>query len=483
MTSKSESTFDVLVVGAGPAGLAAAAAATRAGSNTALIDAGVLPGGQYWRHPAPVPEQGVGRGLSADEVAHLHHDLTTYRRLVAELPAADALYFQHHVWTVTRDGESFIVHAVDRTDGGERTVQLRGRRLVLAPGAYDRQIPFPGWDLPGVLTAGGAQALLKGHHVVAGHRVLVAGTGPFLLPVASGLAESGATVMGVHEAASPRAWLPELGALAGNLTKLGEGVGYAWVLARHRIPVRTRSVVVSAHGEDVLERVTVMRLDHKGRTVPGSERTIAVDVLAVGWGFTPQLELPLALGCATITDADGSLVCEVDDEQRSSVENIFVAGEACGVGGAALAVVEGEIAGALAAGGSSVAPALRRSRAALRRFAQAMHRAHPVPPGWVDRLNADTIVCRCEEVPFQALRSVRQDFDAHDGRSAKMLTRAGMGYCQGRTCGYAVGCILGQEPSRASGFAERPVSSPLTLGALAASSPPAPDDVTGPVPH
>jgi len=445
------------VVGAGPAGLAAATGATRAGARTSIVDAGTGPGGQYWR------------GASAAPAAHLHHDLATYHRLVAGLPSV-VQFFQHHVWTVTRDVDSFVVHAVDRTGGGERTVELRSRRLILAPGAYDRQVPFPGWDLPGVMTAGGVQALLKGHGVVAGRRVLVAGTGPFLLPVATGLAGSGASVVGVHEAASPLTWLCEPGALVRNVTKLGEGAGYARTLARHRIPVRTRSVVVAAHGADAVERVTTARLSRGGRVVPGSERTVAVDVLAVGWGFTPQLELPLALGCATRVDVDGSLVCEVDDRQRASVEGVFVAGEACGVGGAALAVTEGEIAGAGAAGASSTAPRLHRSRAALRRFAGAMHRAHPVPPGWIERLSDDTTVCRCEEVPFGALASMRQDLDVHDGRSAKMLTRAGMGYCQARTCGYAVGCILGQDASPTSGFAERPVSSPLTLGALADSA-------------
>jgi hypothetical protein len=300
---------------------------------------------------------------------------------------------------------------------------------------------------------------------------LVAGTGPFLLPVAAGLAESGATVVGVHEAASPRRWLRELNAVAHNLTKLREGAAYAGVLARHRTPVRTRSTVVAAHGDDALESVTLARLDRRGAVVAGTERTVSVDVLAVGWGFTPQLELPLSLGCATRVDVDGSLVCTVDDEQQASLEGVFVAGEACGVGGAALAVVEGDIAGRAAAGVSSPSPSLRRTRASLRRFAQAMHRAHPVPRGWTDRVGEDTLVCRCEEVPFKALGSMKKDFDADDGRSAKMLTRAGMGYCQGRTCGYAVACILDRAVGPTSGFAQRPVASPVSLGVVANSAP------------
>ncbi|SNR65679.1 NAD(P)/FAD-dependent oxidoreductase [Blastococcus mobilis] len=468
-TSRSDRVHDVVVVGAGPAGLAAAGRAAALGADVALVDGAAVPGGQYWRQPAD--------DALAGSVASLHHGLARYRRLVERvrgIEAAGGWFPRHQVWTVTREEGTFVVLAITGTGAEEREVGIRGRRLVLAPGAYDRQVPFPGWDLPGVMTAGGVQALLKGHAVTAGRRVVVAGTGPFLLPVAAGLAESGATVAGVHEAASPLAWGRHIGAVVRNVAKLGEGAGYVRTLARHRVPVRTRSVVVAAHGEQVLERLTVARLAADGSVLPGSRTTVAADVLAVGWGFTPQLELPMALGCATRVDVDGSLVCTVDDQQRSSVEGVFVAGEACGIGGADLAVVEGEIAGAAAAGTPLTDRRLLRRRLALRRFAAAMHAAHPVPTGWIDRLTEDTVVCRCEEVTVGRLRSALP-LGADDARSAKLLARPGMGWCQGRVCGYAVSCVMsawtGVPPSPVS-IAARSVASPLRLGTVAATEDP-----------
>ena len=467
-TSRSDRVHHVLVVGAGPAGLAAAARAAALGADVGVVDAAAVPGGQYWRQPAGE--------LPAGEVAHLHHGLDRYRALAAELAgiaASGGYYPRHSVWTVGRDETGFLVRAVTGAGDDEREVGIRGRRLVLAPGAYDRQVPFPGWDLPGVMTAGGVQALLKGHAVTAGQRVVVAGTGPFLLPVAAGLADSGATVVGVHEAASPLGWARHAGAVLRNAGKLGEGAGYARALARHRVPVRTRSVVVEAAGTDALERVTVARVARDGGVVPGTSRTLEADVLAVGWGFTPQLELPLALGCDTRTDVDGSLVCVVDDEQRSSVPDVFVAGEACGVGGADLAVAEGEIAGTVAAGAQVTDRRLLRRRTSLRRFAAAMHAAHPVPQGWIDRLSDDTVLCRCEEVTVGRVREVLT-LGADDARSVKLLVRPGMGWCQGRVCGYATACVMSAwtgTPTSPAGVAGRPIASPLRLGTLAGDQP------------
>lgn len=463
---------DLAVVGAGPAGLAAAAAATRAGLDVVMVDGGAHPGGQYWRQP----EDGVDR-------IRLHHDLGTHRGLTAELARARSagrftLLARHDVWTVGRDGDPFTVRALRRGDDGPPTQHLvRARRLVLAPGAHDRQVPFPGWDLPGVLTAGGAQALVKAHGVVPGQRVVVAGTGPFLLPVATALADAGAQVVGVHEAAAVTGWLRELPAVVRNPAKLVEGATYTAALARERIPVHTRSAVVAAHGDDAVSAVTVARLDASGHVVPGTERRIAADAVAVGWGFVPRLELLLALGCRTSVDLDGSLVVRTDERQQTSVPDVYAAGEACGVGGAALAVVEGELAGLAAAGvRDDRTRRLLRRRDRLRSFAAAMHRAHPVPPFWMDTLGMDTrgastLVCRCEEVTVQRLRDAVDRFGASDARSAKLLSRVGMGWCQGRFCGFASSCLVSSWTGVSydpSGTAERPLAVPVPLGTLAA---------------
>jgi NADPH-dependent 2,4-dienoyl-CoA reductase/sulfur reductase-like enzyme len=460
---------DIAVVGAGPAGLAAAATAAKAGASVALIDAGARPGGQFWRHRAA--------GIDAD--TDLHHDVTTFSRLQ---PGYGVTYLPgHQVWALSAGADSCEVHAID---GGNAERVVESRYLILAPGAYDRQLPFPGWDLPGVMTAGGVQALLKGQGVVAGQRVLVAGTGPFLLPVAAGLAARGATVVGVHEANHPAAWARHP---VRALGKLPEALGYLRVLRRHRVPVQYRSVVMAVEGD---QHATTAVIHHEG--FHPSVTRVPVDVVAIGWGFTPQLELPLAAGCETRVDEDGSLIVVTDDDQFTSHPRVLAAGEVTGVGGAALAVTEGTIAGAVAAlairatmpvGSSGPLPPrelarLRRRRARLRDFAHALQRVYPVPEGWADRLAGDTLVCRCEEVTAGQLREAIA-LGATDVRTAKLLSRAGMGWCQGRVCGYAAASLTAQWSGTGydpRGMAERPVATPVPLGTLTAGGAAAEDN-------
>ncbi|MFI1758479.1 FAD-dependent oxidoreductase [Streptomyces sp. NPDC020571] len=462
---------DLVVVGAGPAGMAAAATALAGGLCVVLLDSGTALGGQYWRHP---PEH----ARAAVPTDDLHHGLRRYRALCETLAAGRAagrldLRLGHHVWSAVREDDGFAVHAVDRREAPRETaLALRTPRLLIATGAYDRQLPFPGWDLPGVLTVGGLQALLKGGGVAAGSRVALGGTGPFLLPVAAGLAARGVEVVAVCEAAHPKAWLRHPGPLLRNPGKWAEGAGYAAALVRHRVPLRPRTAIVAAEGGERVTAVRIASLAPDGSPRPGTERCVEVDAVGVGWGFAPQLDLLVPLGCALTDSADGNAVVAVDGGQRTTVPGLYAAGETCGVGGAALAVNEGRLAArsVLADSRATHVPANRRPAAVRsavsrqRAFARAMALAHPLPPAWPSWLTDETVVCRCEEVTAGAVRAARAD-GAHDHRQVKQLTRAGMGWCQGRMCGPAVHCLT--ERRRAYEPAERLVATPVTLGALA----------------
>ncbi len=484
-TSPSESAapvYDVAVVGAGPAGLAAAVAAAEGGVRVALVDAGPRAGGQYWRH------------RDGDDGAR-HHGWAAFAGLRTSLDAGIAAgsiahLAGHTVWHVERgvDGDPFTIHALVGVDGRDGR-EVRARTLILATGAYDRQVPFPGWTLPGVFTAGAAQAMLKGQGVVVGTRIAVGGTGPFLLPVAAGLAEAGAEVVGVFEAGRPTAFARHPLTVLRAAGKLREGAGYLRTLRRHGVPYRLRTAIIEALGDDAVTGVRVASLDAAWNVVPGSERTIACDTVAVGYGFTPQTEIPVQLGCEMRMDRDGSLVVRVDEDGRSSTPSVFVAGEATGVGGADLALAEGELAGihaAAAARGRAVAPGRLRAatgrRAHGRAFAAALAEAYAVRPGWRAWLRDDTVVCRCEEVTVATVHGAVDDLRAADPRTAKLFARAGMGLCQGRVCGYATAALVAARCGREvttedlAGTSARPIAQPVPLSVLAAPRPATPQE-------
>ncbi|MEU9178977.1 NAD(P)/FAD-dependent oxidoreductase [Streptomyces sp. NPDC048550] len=448
---------DLAVVGAGPAGLAAAVTAAGLGLRVVLLDAGERPGGQYYRHPAP--------GLGADRPEALHHGWAAFASREAALRAHEEAgritYLPaHHVWTVVPDGPAWTLHAVAGPE--EAAATLRARAVLLATGSYERQLPFPGWTLPGVVGAGGAQAMLKSGLVLPGKRVVVAGSGPLLLAVAGSLAVAGARVPAVVEAAAYGGYAGHVPALLRNPGKLAEAATYGSALLRRHIRLLTRNAVTAAHGTDRVEAVTVARLDRDWRPVPGTARRIPCDALAVGHGLVPQLELATGLGCATRRSADGAAALALDAEQRTSVPGIWSAGETGGIGGAQLALLEGEIA-AHAVAGRPVPAALAGRRARLRAFAEVMGAAHRPGAGWTDWLREDTDVCRCEEVPAGRIREAVADLGARDARTVKLLTRAGMGWCQGRMCGPAVAALAGEDPAPD----RRPLSCPVPLRHLA----------------
>lgn len=449
------------VIGAGPAGLAATVAAAAHGLRVTLIDAAPEAGGQFYRQPAAE--------LNAGRPQALHHQWRTWERLrdaLAEHVEAGWVRHlpDHHVWFVERRSDDFTVHSLLGPDQ-QTPVEVRADAVLLATGGYEKVLPFPGWTLPGVVTAGGAQAMLKGTLAVSGRTAVVAGTGPLLLPVATGLGAAGVEVAALVESTDPKAFVRRSRALAAQPGKIAEGAQYAAQLLCHRVRLLTRHTVVAAHGDERLEAVTVAALDTYGRVRPGSERRIPCDTLAVGHGMLPHTDLAETLGCRL----DGPNV-HVDEEQRTDVPGVWAAGETTGIGGAALSLAEGHIAGRSAAArlnGTEPDPrawaAAARSRTRLREFFAALDTVYAPPAHWTDLVTDDTVVCRCEEVTGGAIREAVDELGAGDVRTVKLLTRAGMGWCQGRMCGPAVAGLTGCAfaPSR------RPFARPVPLGVLA----------------
>jgi D-hydroxyproline dehydrogenase subunit alpha len=429
--------IDVAVVGAGPAGLAAALAAGDLGCEVTLIDAGSGLGGQLYRPGLLFP----GRGPAHRATEQLPPSLTRIRqvRQVRHLAATSA-------GPAARDHDGVVTLWVGGLEGGaETTVEVRA--VVLAAGAAELVLPFPGWDLPGVTTAGAAQALLKSQGVTVGQRVLVGGSGPLLLPVAASLADAGVHVVAVLEATPAPADLPQAAGLAAFPGQLPEATGRAALLARLGVPVRTGYAVVACRGAGRVERAVIARLDEDWRPVPGSQREETADAVHVSFGFSPALELPRALGCAEVPHGSRPTAAVARDaDQATSVPGVFAAGQVTGAGGVDVAELEGYLAGMSAAhylgrlDPAAYAERTRTLRARLedaRRLAGRLDEAYPLPAGWLEWPDAGTVVCRCQETHWSDIGAAMAG-GARSVPAVQEATRCGTGYCRGRVCGPAL---------------------------------------------
>jgi NADPH-dependent 2,4-dienoyl-CoA reductase/sulfur reductase-like enzyme len=440
--------IDVAVVGAGPAGLAAALAAGDLGCEVTLIDAGSGLGGQLYRPGLLFPGRGQDRHAATEQLPPRLARIRQVRQ-VRHLAATSA-------GPATRDHDGVVTLWVGGLEGGaETTVEVRV--VVLATGASELVLPFPGWDLPGVTTAGAAQALLKSQGVTVGRRVLVGGSGPLLLPVAASLAEAGVHVVAVLEATPAPAGLPQAAGLAAFPGQLPEATGYAALLARLGVPVRTGYAVVACRGAGRVERAVVARLDQDWRPVPGGQWEETVDAVHLSFGFSPALELPRALGCAEVPHLlrpAAAVACDTD--QATSVPGVFAAGQVTGAAGAEVSELEGYLAGTSAAHylgrvhPDAFAERTRALRARLddaRRRAAPLDAAYPLPPGWLEWPDAGTVVCRCQETRWSEIDAAVAA-GARTVPAVQEATRCGTGYCQGRVCGpalqYAVSAAAGR---------------------------------------
>lgn len=452
---------DLLIVGAGPAGMAAAVTARRHRLSVRVVDDQPAPGGQIWR--------GIETIAATPRATRLGASYLSGTERAAAFRSCGALYEpESQLWQIEPGFRAFV------TRGGKARI-VTAQAVILATGAQERPMPFPGWTLPGVLTVGAAQILLKTADSVPEKPVWIAGCGPLPLLYMTQLLAAGGCIAGFLDT-TPRgrlgAALRHLPQGLGRLGDLLKGLSWSLALRRAGVPIIRHVTELRAEGEGRLQRLRYL-------TEEGREADVSAEVLLVHEGVVPNIHAPLALGCAVSWHAGQHCYVPVlDGWGESSQANIFVAGDGAGIGGAEAAEPRGRLAalrvaaklGRLDDATAETAAAPERSALAsalaLRPFLDALYAPRPqlyAPPD-------ETLVCRCEEVTAGELRA-----RAVEGRPGpnqlKAFTRAGMGPCQGRQCGYSMAHIIAaaqNRPVEEVGFYRiRPPLKPVTLGELA----------------
>ena len=390
---------DVAIIGAGPAGMAAAVRAHQNGARVLVLDDNPSAGGQIWRGG-----ERTQRGSQAQSWFSRFKALEPFTIKNCRVISAEAKPLK------------LLVEMDDRAE------EIAPQVLIFATGARELFLPFPGWTLPGVMGIGGLQAMAKSGLPVAGKKIVVAGSGPLLLAVAGYLKKHGAKIMLIAEQASRGAltrFAVQLIRHPGKLLQAAE-----LQLSLTGIRYLQDCWVERAQGDTWLRSVTLRRGSNTWRE--------ECDYAAVAYGLYPNSELPSLLGC----QMSGAFV-QVDEFQHTSVQNVYCAGECTGIGGVDLSIVEGEIAGYAATGQKRRARKLFAARKRAHMFAEALNSTFTLRSELQRLAQPDTFVCRCEDVTFERLQN-EPSF-----RAAKLHTRCGMGPCQGRVCGAAADFLFG----------------------------------------
>lgn len=466
-----DETFDLAIIGAGPAGLEAALSASATGVSTVVVDSFPQAGGQYYKS---LPSAFKPLKISRQEMEGF--------RLAEKLKgSAVERVFNALVWGIfeeeTRDGWTVCM------DGPDAPKRLRARNLILAGGAYDTSAAFPGWTLPGVMTCGAALILLKNQCLAPFHRVLVTGSGPLLLSVGAHLIDAGVQVACICEANRIKAdavlYAPTALKEWGHLE---EGARYLTRLVRTATPYKMGWSVTEVRGQERVEEAVIARLGKGGVPVPGTSKTLEVDGVICGYGLTPNDGLARMIGCRFKYNAERrEWVAWRDDMMQTSIPGIYLVGDGAEINGADNARLEGQIAGIAVAvstgrlseeGASRILTAVKPRLAQSRRYGRMLAEVFPVKPSLISLANDDTLICRCEEVKLREIKAAIAA-GARTVGEVKMITRVGMGNCQGRMCERLVAWAVlqqlagqGMSPEAAGMFTKRPPLHPLPMGAF-----------------
>ncbi|MFH2040521.1 MAG: NAD(P)/FAD-dependent oxidoreductase [Chloroflexota bacterium] len=454
------------VIGSGPAGLKAAQVAAEAGVEVTLIDENGKPGGQYYRQS---PDE-----FQLKDISDRFSGRADAKNLFQGFPDEKIrTFYQTMVWGV------FEEHNLALTDQ-EKSFLLPTELVILATGAYDRPMAFPGWTLPGILGAGAALRMIKSQWILPGKKVLLAGLGPLQLALAEALIKSGAEVVGIAEAANPYANLGQIPKLWGHWDRIQEAVRYYDNLRKHKVPLFYKHTIIGAEGEEQVKRATIAQLDHNGKPIHGTEKNFEVDAVCLGYGLLPSIQVASGFNCRLKFDTHARwFVPSHDANMETSQPGIYVAGDMTRIAGSKTALVEGEIAGLSAAfklGAIDSAVFEERlkplivSLHKLNRLTDGLQHLYPYQSNLDQLIKDDTLICRCEEVTVLKVKEAIRN-GATDINQVKLATRAGMGYCQGRFCSVLIASLIsemcGTALSELQPFTIRPPFQPLPLNILA----------------
>ena len=458
--------YDLLVVGAGPAGLSAAARAAELGLSVLLADENPAPGGQIYRAVTTTPVKnrailGEDYWRGADIVARLEHSQATYAPRCT-------------VWSIGPNETAPGTFELGLSLDGKARI-IGARQVLLATGAQDRPFPIPGWTLPGVMTAGAAQIALKSAGAIPSGRTVIAGCGPLLYLLAGQLAAAGCQIAAVLDTTPSANWSKALATIPDFLRSPYLAKGIRLMLsARRKLRFVSGVTSLTATGDGKLATV---QFEQGGRT-----GTIACDTLLLHQGVIPSVNFSNAAGCAHDFDVEQhAWVPHVDAWFASTMPGIAIAGDGAGIGGAESAALRGEIAAFGAASRLGKLNEAERDRQAApfraeldrklrgRRFLDLLYKPAPqflAPP------RDETIVCRCEEVTAGQVRDAAKRLGVTGPNQMKAFLRCGMGPCQGRLCGPTVVELIaetrGTTPAETGYYRLRPPIKPVTLAELAA---------------
>ena len=445
--------YDLVVIGGGPAGLAAASLAARAGVSTVLFDENPGVGGQIYRAIATTPV--ADRSI-------LGEDYWAGAELAAEARASGALIVNGAtVWSL--DPRKIVGVSI-----AGKARMIEAKRVIIATGSQERPFPIPGWTLPGVMTAGGAQTALKAQGLVPSGRTVMAGNGPLLWLLAAQTLRAGGRIDAILDTTPWRNWLQALV----HLPDFALSPYFAKGLAL----LREVKAKVPVHRVDRVEAVGKEKLGEVVFASGGRERRLPADLLLLHQGVVPNVNLANAAGVAHVwNDRQLCFVPVLDADFASSVPGIAVAGDGAGIAGGTAAAERGRIAAIAAVRAlrpDTTLPDTQAIRQKLQR--EEMGRAFL---DWLNRPaesfrqpEGETLACRCEEVTAQQVRDMAR-IGCEGPNQMKAFLRCGMGPCQGRLCGLTVTELIAAErkmtPAEVGYYRLRPPVKPITLAELA----------------